>query len=164
MDTKKIKKLEDLDGHKWYYNGNYYELRVVNNTLDLNLTNHINIIGELTKVFLFPVSLNNLSALRPLNLNIEVEEQPELKKSERFFISKFTEDFYIARDEDGVLCIFNQIPIKGEIKWLNNNTKNTSFNETHAHYLEIAKSLFPFITWESGKYWSKKEILELEVE
>lgn len=160
MDTIKIKKLEDLDGHKWYYNGNYYELRKANNTLNLILVNHINIKSELTKVFLFPVSLNNLSALRPLNLNIEVEKQPELKKSERFFISKFTEDFYIARDEDGVLCIFNKIPIKGEIKWINNNINNF---EIHAHYLEIAKSLFPFITWESGKYWSKKEILELEV-
>lgn len=159
MDTIKIKKLEDLDGHKWYYNGNYYELKKANNTLDLILTNHINIKSELTKVFLFPVSLNNLSTLRPLNLNIEVEKQPELKKSEWFFISKFMEDFYIARDEDGVLCIFNQIPIKGEIKWINNNT----LTGIHAHYLEIDKILFPFITWESGKYWSKEEILELEV-
>lgn len=98
MNTIKIKKLEDLDGHKWYYNGNYYELRKANNTLDLILANHINIKSELTKVFLFPVSLNNLSTLRPLNLNVEVEEQPELKKSEKFFISKFREDFYIARD------------------------------------------------------------------
>lgn len=157
MNTIKIKKLEDLDGHKWYYNGNYYELRKANNTLDLILVNHINIKSELTKVFLFPVSLNNLSALRPLNLNIEVGEQPKLKNSEIFFISKFTEDFYIARDENGDLCIFNNIPIKGGNKWMNDNSKAS------AHYLEIDRLLFPFITWESGKYWSKKEILELEV-
>lgn len=162
MNTIKIKKLEDLDGHKWYYNGNYYELRKANNTLDLILANHINIKSELTKVFLFPVSLNNLSTLRPLNLNVEVEEQPELKKSEKFFISKFREDFYIARDEDGDLCIFNRIPVRGGNKWMNDNSK-ASFSIEFAHYLEIDRSLFPFITWESGKYWSKKEILELEV-
>ena len=157
MDTKKIKKLEDLDGHKWNYNGNYFGLKIEEGVLDLYLINHINIRGESIKLFLFSVSLNNLSTLIPLNLNIEVEKQPELKKSERFFISKFTEDFYIARDENGDICIFNRTPIRGGNKWMNDNSKAS------AHYLEIDRSLFPFITWESGKYWSKKEILELEV-
>jgi hypothetical protein len=45
----------------------------------------------------------------------------------------------------------------------NNKLKRTYWTNLSQRYSLIDKSLFPFITWESGKAWSKSELMELEV-
>ena len=82
-----------------------------------------------------------------------MEEKPKLTQKDKSFLD---ENFWIARDKDGELNLFHIEP----------NTH--SFYEfwrtkTGRDINDLDPELFEFITWESQKTWSKKELMELEV-
>ena len=75
------------------------------------------------------------------------EPAPKLTKAEKGFC-EVIKDGYIARDKNGDL--YFTPPYVMETDWKGYCTK-------------LRSNFFPFITWESGKAWSIKELLELEV-
>lgn len=82
--------------------------------------------------------------------------KPKLTKQERAVVEAFsapTHNYRIARDANGVLYIYYGIPARREYNW-------SAFSPA----LEIEPELFPFITWESRRAWSIKDLLDLEVE
>lgn len=82
-----------------------------------------------------------------------IAPKPKLTIKERAIVESIISMAYIARDEDGTLCIYNSKVGKDETSW---------YSEGKA--MVIDAELFPFITWESGRFWSIKELKELEVE
>ena len=83
------------------------------------------------------------------------EPAPKLTKEEHVVVKAFSSadhNYYVARDESGVLCIYALPPVRREWNW-----------DTYSSTLILNPNLFPFITWESGKAWSIEELKELKV-
>ena len=86
----------------------------------------------------------------------KTEEKPRLTEQERAFLEAIDEKrFWIARDKFG-LFLYDEEPQKTDSIW------NTFDSETSL--IKVKGNLFPFITWESGKAWSRADLLVLEVE
>lgn len=82
------------------------------------------------------------------------EPTPKLTSVERGFCEVVKSGF-IARDENEVLCFYKTEPFQNDSSWSIGWAKC---------WIEVDKNLFQFITWESGKVWSIKDLLKLEVE
>lgn len=83
----------------------------------------------------------------------EINVKPKLTKFERAFLFPFEEEIWIARDMDGELYLYFKEPERMKTHWL---TDWKACRKMNGKY-------FRFITWESGKAWSKAELMELEV-
>ena len=93
---------------------------------------------------------------------IEYIEKPKLTREERDFLEMFEYvDTCIARDRNGTLKLFEYYPKQESKKWY---SEICDENHDYSYYgICLNSKWFPFITWESGKAWSKKELMELEV-
>lgn len=78
------------------------------------------------------------------------EPAPKLTKAEKGFC-EIIKDGYIARNEKGRLFFYSEKPVQNISGWRGLN------------WTELNRDYFQFITWESSKAWSIKELLELEV-
>ena len=160
MQTKHIEKLEDLNNFEWEYNGKHFKIAYLKlyvqpdkseiNGLNLIQTDSMNFHGNIQAETIRRIGEKNLTELKFYGLEVVLNEKPKLTREER----QSLEDIYLARDEDGELYMFFGKPTQQSCTWLNED--NYCF-ETNAN-------LFPFITWKSGKAWSKAELMELEVE
>ena len=159
MQTKHIEKMEELNGYGWYHNGrDFYLDESISSKSKLVLIekNYIDSDGEMedrrSKFF----SLKNLTELEFYGLKVILNEKPKLTREERKYIES---EWYIARDKDNKLFLYHIHPNRNEEyeEW-----EPSVGSRTCA--IDINRTLFPFITWESGKAWSKKELLELEVQ
>ena len=86
----------------------------------------------------------------------KTQEKPRLTKQERAFVEAINDNFWIARQVDDSLFMF--------------------FSEVEKSYLgcywysiigsvvELKEEMFPFITYDDEKAWSKADLLALEVE
>lgn len=84
------------------------------------------------------------------------ETKVKLTAKERAFLEAFYEDwFYIARDENEVLFLYECEPVKKDEIW------NVGFDDC---VIRLNESLFPFIKWSDEKPWSIEDLLKLEVE
>ena len=155
---KNIDKLEDLKGHEWGYKNKKFKIydpecfedRYMLTTTTVNACS-----GKKRNRNLFPIGLKNLTELEFYGLKVILNEKPKLSREDKEFL---TQDQYLARDENGILWLYHQKPTKTAGFWeCANGGKNIGFSTGINH-------LFPFITWESGKAWSKSELMELEVE
>lgn len=82
------------------------------------------------------------------------EPKPKLTIDEKVIVQSFCENnYYIARDKDGLLWIYDFKPVQHNSEWGSADDSVLSLND----------KLFQFITWESGKSWSIAELIELEV-
>lgn len=82
------------------------------------------------------------------------EPNPKLTIAEMIIVQAFYENnYYIARDKDGLLWIYDFKPVQYNSEWDSEDDST----------LRLDGKLFPFITWESGKAWSIEELRELEV-
>lgn len=79
------------------------------------------------------------------------EPAPKLTSAERGFC-EVIKDGYIARDKNGELYLYNNPPYVTETDW-----------RECGHCTKLCSNFFPFITWKSGKAWSIKDLLKLEV-
>ena len=152
---KNIEKLEDLKGYEWKHNGRKFcldESISSVNKLSLIEKKYINSEGDTedrrSKLF----SEKNLTELEFYGLKVVLNEKPKLTRKERDFLEIHDIETYIARDESGLLVIGNTEPIQENDYW-----------EWEENKLYLGESTFNFITWESGKAWSKTELMELEV-
>ena len=154
MQTKHIEKLEELIGEKWGYKNGYFKIEKgsLDDAIDLYQKNYKFITGEVGNIMIRPISLKNLSELEFYGLKVVLNEKPKLTRKERDFLEIHDIETYIARDESGLLVIGNTEPIQENDYW-----------EWEENKLYLGESTFNFITWESGKAWSKTELMELEV-
>ena len=67
------------------------------------------------------------------------------------------EDYYITRDKRGRLSLHTEKPQKDENGWF---TKWEPWGDFCYGYI-LPNNILSFITWESGKIWSKKELMDL---
>lgn len=81
------------------------------------------------------------------------EPTPKLTKAEKGFC-EIIKDGYIARDKNGDLYLYNNPPYVTETDWRAN----------YGHCTRLCSKFFPFITWESNRYWSIEDLFKLEVE
>ena len=158
MQTKHIDKLEELINEKWNFNKKKFKLEksyMIGATVVLHmLNNKENTNGEEEDKPVFWVNEKNYKELEFYGLKVVLNEKPRLSREDKEFL---TQDQYFARDENGILWLYHQKPTKTAGFWeCANGGKNIGFSTGINH-------LFPFITWESGKAWSKAELMELEV-
>ena len=164
MQTKTIDKLEDLKGYEWEYNKKYFKIAHLKlyvqpaqpeiHGLNLIQINALDFHGNSQDETIRRIGENNLTELEFYGLKVILNEKPKLSREDKEFL---TQDQYFARDENGILWLYHQKPTKTAGFWeCANGGKNIGFSTGINH-------LFPFITWESGKAWSKAELLELEV-
>ena len=158
MNTINIEKLEELINEKWNFNKKKFKLEksyMVGATVVLHmLNNKENTNGEEEDKAVFWVNEKNYKELEFYGLKVVLNKKPKLTREDERFLE---EDFYVARDKNGKLFMYGSPPDNCYITGSWTNTSSNSF------CTEMDSSLFPFITWESGKAWSKKELMELEV-
>ena len=154
---KNIDKLEDLKDFEWEYKNKKFLLLdavAFDDMLTLVEKNYIDVDGYMSEKRYRSFSLKNLTELEFYGLKVVLNEKPKLSREDKEFL---TQDQYLARDENGILWLYHQKPTKTAGFWeCANGGKNIGFSTGINH-------LFPFITWESGKAWSKEELMELEV-
>ena len=84
----------------------------------------------------------------------------KLTKEERIFLNVLEDNYvFIARSGDGYLSLFNDEPSRDEKDWYLHDPECENFD----FGILIDKTLFGFISWESGKAWSKSELMKLKV-
>ncbi len=150
MDIKNIDKLEDLKDFEWEYKNAEFILEFDGSEyLLLKQKNGICSNGKIESLRMRVISLLNLSELEFYGLKVILNEKPKLTRKAREFLEN---EIYFARDEDGDLYIYFDKPTRENSVWDSNL------------YRRLNKKLFPFITWESGKAWSKADLMELAVQ
>ena len=158
MQTKHIEKLEELINEKWNFNKKKFKLEksyMVGTTVVLHmLNNKENTNGEEEDKSVFWVNEKNYKELEFYGLKVVLNEKPKLTREERDFLERIKSEFYLARDKSNDLYLSSGKPysVTGYNHWISGGIN-----------LKIDIELFPFITWESGKAWSKAELMELEV-
>ena len=150
MQTKTIDKLEELKGYEWEYHGKKF-LLTGQDYLVLKQTDTFDNEGLLCCISLRFIGLENLTELEFYGLKVILNEKPKLTRKEQERISR---ESYFARDENGNLYEYLDKPRQSK--------EFGSWQTDHA-FIQINPDLFNFITWESGKAWSKAELMELEV-
>ena len=161
MITKKIRKVEDLNGMRWVYNGENFGL-IQDIDRDLMKVYHFFHRGNkglVQDMELFWISEMNLSELEFYGLKVEILKSSKLSRNEKHFLLSLQEGSVLARDKSDNLYVYTTNPIRDATVWVCPN------NSRYLHVLsDFFKVKLEFITWESQKFWSKEELLELEVE
>ena len=169
MQTKHIEKLEELKGYEWEYNGKHFEIAYLKlyvqpaqpeiNGLNLIQTDSINFHGDIQAETIRRIGEKNLTELEFYGLKVVLNEKPKLRRKERDFLEMLEDNqTYIARgDNPWGLRLFGFEPTQYDSEWLFIDGENEDGG------ICLKYELFPFITWESGKAWSKAELMELEV-
>ena len=87
----------------------------------------------------------------------KTEVKTKLTKFERAFVEAIHQQFWIARDQDGELYLYFYKPEKHRkyCYWISPDDNDGA---------ELKEDMFPFITWESEKAWSRDDLLALEVD
>lgn len=152
---KHIDKLEDLKGYEWEYKNAEFILEFGGSEyLFLKQKNGICSNGKIESLRMRAISLLNLSELKFYGLKVILNEKPKITRKEREFTERIKSEFYLVRDKsiDLYLSSGKPYPVVGYNHW-----RSGGIN------LKIDIELFPFITWEAQKAWSKTELMELEV-
>ena len=87
----------------------------------------------------------------------EYNEKPVINKRDSAFLEYLREERkYIARDEDGKLCVYSSKPVKEEKYWYLCNG--------HCSWLDFAFDVdFPMVKWEDSEPWLIEDLRKLEV-
>ena len=164
MQTKTIDKLEDLINEKWNFNKKKFKLEksyMVGATVVLHmLNNKENTNGEEEDKPVFWVNEKNYKELEFYGLKVILNEKPKLTREEKVFLELLEDNYvYIARSQDSSLSLFNDEPRQASEDWY----ISIDECEDDDYGILLLRQTFPFITWESGKAWSKAELMELKV-
>lgn len=87
----------------------------------------------------------------------EYIEKPVISKKNRAFLEYIRETCkYIARDENGKLCVYNSKPIKEEKYWY--------LSSGRCSWLDFAFAVdFPMVKWSDSEPWLIEDLKKLEV-
>ena len=163
MQTIKIEKLEELEGYEWEYKNKKFLLLdavAFDDMLTLVEKNYIDVDGYMSEKRYRSFSLKNLTELEFFGLKVILNEKPKITRKEREFLEMLEDNqTYIAREDNPWgLRLFGFEPTQYDSEWLFIDGENEDGG------ICLKYELFPFITWKSGKAWSKAELMELEVE
>ena len=91
----------------------------------------------------------------------EYVDKPKLTKNEKLYLNMIKPDYmYIARDKNGLLFIYSEIPYR-------NNDSNAWRVESSGNFEKVLDSLkdveFDFIKWKDKEPWSIEDLKKLEV-
>lgn len=91
-------------------------------------------------------------------------KKPILTKQEKAFLELLNARYYIARDKNNFLFLFEEKPIKEKetSRWIDGGS-NVILTPLFNYMTNENESLFAFISWEDEKPWNVKDLLELEV-
>ena len=89
----------------------------------------------------------------------EAKEIFPITIKEKHFLEFFKESYYVARDGNGHLFIYNRKPVQLSGYW-SLNEYGEGVDDT---MFSIKPDFFSFITWESDKCWSVAELLRMPV-
>ena len=159
MNTINIEKLEELINEKWNFNKKKFKLEksyMVGATVVLHmLNNKENTNGEEEDKAVFWVNEKNYKELEFYGLKVVLNEKPKISVADKEFLEK---EMYFAREGNGTLYVYFEKPVQDveDGQW-----EVSTYNTFDCFPIDEEK--FPFITWESGKAWSKSELMELEV-
>ena len=161
MQTKTIDKLEELKGYEWEYKNAEFILESTRDgILLLRQKNAIYTDSKMGVVALKAISLCNLTELEFYGLKVILNEKPKLTREEKVFLELLEDNYvYIARSQDSSLSLFNDEPRQASEDWY----ISIDECEDDDYGILLLRQTFPFITWESGKAWSKAELMELKV-
>ena len=158
MQTKTIDKLRELDGFIWGEEKENILESIYCEDIDgteLQFKRNIkNIDGNYEIVNMFEISEKNLDELEFYGLKVILNEKPKLTSGEKYIIECIDGEIWLARNKDGSIMMFSENPEVFKMTW--------SVDIEHS-LIPLNPELFKFITWESGKAWSKAELMELEV-
>lgn len=159
LQTINIDKLKDLKGYEWKYKSREFLLlgsAPFDDQLTLVEKNYIDADGYMCEKRYRSFSLKNLTELEFFGLKVILNEKPKLTREERNFVERFQGNFWIVKIsiKSPDLMIIDKKPIKRPTFWETEKYSNCVF---------LDNKYFNFITWESGKAWSKAELMELEV-
>lgn len=98
------------------------------------------------------------SVARTIWLMEEHIEKPKLSEVEIAFLKAWNIECWVARDADGTLYVYSDEPHKYEHGWAASDFCSVAI--TSRFYSDVH---FDFITWESNRAWSVKELLQLKV-
>ena len=166
MQTKHIEKLEDLKDHKWNFKNAHFQLKENSSYFHLYHTNAIDIFGRSpVKVHLKNIDFGNLSELEFYGLKVIVSKKIALTQKEKARLERFNNvNYYITRSKGGYLRLFFEKPEQNNSEWFFINKHGAIQYGIFLKYDILSNNrLLQFITWESGKAWSKAELMELEV-
>lgn len=91
-------------------------------------------------------------------LYAEYVECPKLTKAEKSFCESLRPGYYLARDANGLLHVYDHQPKRDTYKWLMQGSYNYyKFDSA------IFSGNFDFIKWEDSEPWSVEDLLKLEV-
>ena len=154
MQIKNIEKLEELNTYRWKHASMNFGLEVKPSMTLYIKAYFFNGNEEIERDIMHRFTEKNLTELEFYGLKVVLNEKPKLTRKERDIVESIRSEFWLARDKsiDLYLSSGKPYPVTGYNHW-----RSGGIN------LKIDIELFPFITWESGKAWSKAELMELEV-
>lgn len=86
-----------------------------------------------------------------------VESKPTITSREKNFLDAFLSNcIYIARDEDNLLYVYYDKPIRGNKMWISDYA-------SHDMPKDMYGDIFSFIKWEDEEPWSVEDLKKLEV-
>ena len=159
MKTINIEKLEELINEKWNFNKKKFKLEesyMVGATVVLHmLNNKENTNGEEEDKPVFWVNEKNYKELEFYGLKVVLNEKPKISVADKEILEK---EMYFARERNGAMFVYFEKPVQDieDGQW-----EVSTYNTFDC--FPIDEELFPFITWESGKAWSKSELMKLKV-
>lgn len=154
MELKIISKIEELDKYKWEYKKHKFRLEQDRDMFSLYEENYMNHEGEISKtLFIQFISTKNISNLKLYGLKVKFGKTPKLNLKDKLFLER---EIYYARDEDGMLFQYDEKPCRDDSDfWIKMANTNCT---------KLPGEILNFITWESGKVWTKTELMQLEIE
>lgn len=159
MEIKNVNKFEELRNHEWKHKEKEFILEYKDAcipALKLIMKNFIGPLNhKITALYIADISKENLVELELYGLKVNLNEGITLTRKERNFLECFGEyqNVFIVRFDDGLLRSYDDVP----------EIKEGTWECESADILDLSDGIFDFISWESGKAWSKAELLELEV-
>lgn len=101
--------------------------------------------------------MDNCNKARRQWAESEYIENPVISKKDRAFLEYLREERkYIARDEDGKLCVYSSKPVKEEKYWY--------LHGGRCSWLDFAFDVcFPMIKWSDSEPWLIEDLKKLEV-
>lgn len=87
-------------------------------------------------------------------------DKPKLTPTERKFVEVCQYEYYARDWGDDYIHIYEEEPYQREYTWDTYSEKYINCYD----YDNVFGVKFDFITWEAGKYWTKEELLALEVD
>ena len=160
-----VRSLKELEEFEWTCDSKWDFLLTKEeeheNQLSLYQENASDLSGEVCSLYLRHINLENLGDLELFGLEVTLEKPIKLTHAEKSFVKSLEESIHLVRFPKSYHYLHS---FYGEPSFDPEGVSQWDGNSCGSISTKIFKDIkFEFITAESKKSWSKKELLELEV-